>query len=143
MIYCNTEAVYTVLGCTAHTSRQERHSLRLANADHPTLLLNSYTKLEDVANLKHSSRPNPDGNPAVTMRTGYFQHASCWAKYERHEEYLRQIEDVRDFKDVLMYLRTLGKPLAVFSCPDWASTMLMSVFRYAGRETWHSMGVPC
>jgi vacuolar protein sorting-associated protein 11 len=33
------------------TDLQELYSLGLANADHPTLLLNTYTKLKDVSRL--------------------------------------------------------------------------------------------
>lgn len=111
------------------TYLQELHSVGLANADHTTLLLNTYTKLKDVSRLdsfiKTESRrksTNADGEDTdelpfdldtairVCRQAGYFEHASYLAKkYERHEDYLRiQIEDAGNFGDALVYLRRLG-----------------------------------
>ena len=107
----------------------------LANSDHTTLLLNTYTKLKDVARLDsfiktESKRSNlvaagTDGDYSekqqelpfdldtairVCRQAGYFDHASYLAKkYERHEDYLRiQIEDAGNYKLALAYLRRLG-----------------------------------
>lgn len=111
------------------TYLQELHSLGLANSDHTTLLLNTYTKLKDVSRLdnfiKTESRRstiNANGEETeelpfdletairVCRQAGYFDHASYLAKkYERHEDYLRiQIEDAGSYKEALMYLRRLG-----------------------------------
>jgi len=113
------------------TYLQELHSLGLANADHTTLLLNTYTKLKDVARLdsfiktesrRKSNNANGDEDEKdelpfdldtairVCRQAGYFEHASYLAKkYERHEDYLRiQIEDSGNFSDALVYLRKLG-----------------------------------
>jgi hypothetical protein len=109
------------------TYLQELHSLGLANSDHTTLLLNTYTKLKDVVRLdsfiKTESRRNSTGDGDTTelpfdletairvcRQAGYFEHASYLAKkYERHEDYLRiQIEDSENYKDALVYLRRLG-----------------------------------
>ena len=113
------------------TYLQELHSLGLANADHTTLLLNTYTKLKDVSRLdtfiKTESRRDTDANELpfdletairVCRQAGYFEHASYLArKYERHEEYLKiQIEDARNFGEALGYLRKLGAE-AVSSIP--------------------------
>lgn len=121
------------------TYLQELHSLGLANADHTTLLLNTYTKLKDVARLdsfiKTESRRksmNEDGEETnelpfdldtairVCRQAGYFDHASYLAKkYDRHEDYLRiQIEDAGNFRDALVYLRKLGPEAAslILSC---------------------------
>lgn len=103
---------------------QELHSLGLANSDHTTLLLNTYTKLKDVSRLdsfiKTESRRNSTDSDElpfdletairVCRQAGYFDHASYLAKkYERHEDYLRiQIEDAENYKDALLYLRKLG-----------------------------------
>jgi hypothetical protein len=101
------------------------HSLGLANSDHTTLLLNTYTKLKDVSRLDsfikaESHRPvsgDKDELPfdlqtaiRVCRQAGYFEHASYLAKkYERHEDYLRiQIEDAENYRDALSYLRRLG-----------------------------------
>jgi len=89
--------------------------------------LNTYTKLKDVTRLdsfiKTESRrksAEDDTNSElpfdldtairVCRQAGYFEHAIYLAKkYERHEDYLRiQIEDARNFRDALMYLRKLG-----------------------------------
>lgn len=116
------------------TYLQELHSLGLANADHTTLLLNTYTKLKDVSRLdsfiksaespaRHVKKGNDDDDELpfdldtairVCRQAGYFEHAAYLAKrYERHEDYLRiQIEDAENFRDALTYLRKLG-PAAV------------------------------
>ena len=114
------------------TYLQELHAQGLANSDHTTLLLNTYTKLKDVSRLdsfiktESKSRKkdsNVSGEPdaeelpfdletaiRVCRQAGYFDHAGYLAKkYERHEEYLRiQIEDAERYSDALAYLRKLG-----------------------------------
>lgn len=117
------------------TYLQELHARGLANSDHTTLLLNTYTKLRDVTRLDAfikstststtSSRlsstkareASADQLPfdletaiRVCRQAGYFEHAVYLAKkYERHDDYLRiQIEDVGNVKDALGYLRSLG-----------------------------------
>lgn len=106
----------------------------LANSDHTTLLLNTYTKLKDVARLDSFIRTESkrsdlaaagDGDFSekqqelpfdldtairVCRQAGYFDHASYLAKkYGRHEDYLRiQIEDAGNYKLALGYLRRLG-----------------------------------
>ncbi|KAK7684969.1 hypothetical protein QCA50_011804 [Cerrena zonata] len=80
---------------------QELHTQGLANSDHTTLLLNTYTKLKDVARLdsfiKTESKRSSEGDKnelpfdldtaiRVCRQAGYFDHASYLAKkYERHE----------------------------------------------------------
>lgn len=112
------------------TYLQELHSLGVANSDHTTLLLNTYTKLKDAARLdsfiKTESRRESSGAGSesgtdelpfdldtairVCRQAGYFEHASYLAKrWSRHEDYLRiQIEDTGNFNDALAYLRHLG-----------------------------------
>ncbi|KAF5383483.1 hypothetical protein D9757_006137 [Collybiopsis confluens] len=113
------------------TYLQELHTQGLANSDHTTLLLNTYTKLKDVSRLdsfikteSKSSRGDsraPDELPfdldtaiRVCRQAGYFEHAGYLAKkYERHEDYLRiQIEDAGKYSEALLYLRTLGMDAA-------------------------------
>ncbi|THH06272.1 hypothetical protein EW145_g4204 [Phellinidium pouzarii] len=108
------------------TFLQDLHSLGLANSDHTTLLLNTYTKLKDVARLdsfiKTESRPSSNGDTSadeppfdletairVCRQAGYFEHASYLAKkFKRHEDYLRiQVEDTANYKDALAYVRRL------------------------------------
>lgn len=98
----------------------------LANSDHTTLLLNTYTKLKDVARLdsfiKTEARPSSEGDMSrdeppfdldtairVCRQAGYFEHASYLAKkFKRHEDYLRiQVEDTGNYKDALAYVRRL------------------------------------
>ena len=77
------------------TYLQELHSLGLANSDHTTLLLNTYTKLKDVSRLdsfiKRESLRTTDGDKdelpfdldtaiRVCRQAGYFEHASYLAK---------------------------------------------------------------
>ncbi|KAG8904399.1 hypothetical protein FRB99_001821 [Tulasnella sp. 403] len=108
---------------------QELHSRGLANADHTTLLLNTYTKLKDVERLDsfvkteshkftgldgETSNEEPpfdlDTAIRVCRQASYFKHAAYLAKrYKRHEDYLRvQLEDEANYKDALEYLRDLG-----------------------------------
>lgn len=119
------------------TYLQELHSVGLANADHTTLLLNTYTKLKDVSRLesfiKTESKRDSDELPfdletaiRVCRQAGYFEHAGYLAqKYARHEDYLRiQIEDAGNFADALAYLRRLGPEavciyVALFSFSYW------------------------
>ena len=111
------------------TYLQDLHSVGLANADHTTLLLNTYTKLKDVSRLesfiKTESKRDSDELPfdletaiRVCRQAGYFEHAGYLAqKYERHEDYLRiQIEDAGNFGDALAYLRRLGPEAVCFLC---------------------------
>jgi hypothetical protein len=105
------------------TYLQELHALGLANADHTTLLLNTYTKLKDVARLdgfiKTEARRGADTDALpfdldtairVCRQAGYYTHAGYLAKrWARHEDYLRiQIEDAGNYRDALAYLRHLG-----------------------------------
>ena len=118
------------------------HSLGLANSDHTTLLLNTYTKLKDVSRLdsfiKTSSGATANGRERdelpfdletairVCRQAGYFSHASYLAKkYERHEDYLRiQIEDVGDYKGALAYMRVLGGGAAESNLARYGRAML-------------------
>ncbi|KAI0934915.1 hypothetical protein AcV5_006605 [Taiwanofungus camphoratus] len=124
------------------TYLQELHSLGLANADHTTLLLNTYTKLKDVTRLdsfikREAKRTTVDGERdelpfdldtaiRVCRQAGYFEHASYLAKkYERHEDYLRiQIEDAGNYKDALVYLRRLGTEAAEANLARYGRAML-------------------
>ncbi|OBZ69121.1 Vacuolar protein sorting-associated protein 11 [Grifola frondosa] len=124
------------------TYLQELHALGLANSDHTTLLLNTYTKLKDVARLdsfikREARRASADGEKdelpfdldtaiRVCRQAGYFEHASYLAKkYERHEDYLRiQIEDAANYKDALTYLRRLGAEAAESNLARYGRAML-------------------
>ncbi|KAM6500061.1 vacuolar membrane protein [Amanita muscaria] len=128
------------------TYLQELHSLGLANSDHTTLLLNTYTKLKDVSRLdsfikleskRSTNNANSDHQPdelpfdletaiRVCRQAGYFEHASYLAKkYERHEEYLRiQIEDAGNYKDALQYLRMLGTEAAESNLARYGRALL-------------------
>lgn len=137
------------------TYLQELHNLGMANADHTTLLLNTYTKLKDVARLdsfiKTESRRPLNGEKdsleekdelpfdldtaiRVCRQAGYFEHAGYLAKrWERHEDYLRiQVEDAGNFADALAYLRKLG-PQAV--CPFRPSCVLKNTDTGRRRNT--------
>ncbi|TFK62496.1 hypothetical protein BDN72DRAFT_964507 [Pluteus cervinus] len=126
------------------TYLQELHSLGLANADHTTLLLNTYTKLKDVARLdtfiKTESKRGADDESGdfpfdletairVCRQAGYYEHASYLAKkYGKHEAYLQiQIEDARNYRDALGYLRKLGPELAESNLARYGRAMLESL----------------
>ncbi|KAG8882014.1 hypothetical protein FRB97_008788 [Tulasnella sp. 331] len=123
---------------------QELHSRGLANADHTTLLLNTYTKLKDVARLdafiKHDHQKSKSNGDAgdddppfdvdtgirVCRQAGYFEHAVYLAKkYRRHEEYLRiQMEDAGNLKEALTYIRELGPEAAETNLVRYGRSML-------------------
>ncbi|KAG8961673.1 hypothetical protein FRC03_005081 [Tulasnella sp. 419] len=131
------------------TYLQELHSRGLANSDHTTLLLNTYTKLKDVSRLDnfiknaektHAQAQNGTGNAAelpfdletairVCRQAGYFDHAVYLAKkYERHDDYLKiQIEDAGHFKDALAYMRELGPEVAETNLARYGRSMLISL----------------
>ncbi|GJJ12060.1 hypothetical protein Clacol_006301 [Clathrus columnatus] len=137
------------------TYLQELHSLGLANSDHTTLLLNTYTKLKDVSRLdsfiKTESHRTVSGDPndlpfdlqtaiRVCRQAGYFEHASYLAKkYERHEDYLRiQVEDTENYADALDYVQKLGLEAAqnilirygralLEHLPDETTTLLINI----------------
>ncbi|KII88329.1 hypothetical protein PLICRDRAFT_688881 [Plicaturopsis crispa FD-325 SS-3] len=134
------------------TYLQELHSLGLANSDHTTLLLNTYTKLKDVARLDsfiktesrrpsshdhaHDNEKGTDELPfdletaiRVCRQAGYFDHAGYLAKkYERHEDYLRiQIEDAANYKEALIYIRRLGAESAESNLARYGRAMLESL----------------
>ncbi|KAI0086320.1 hypothetical protein BDY19DRAFT_894941 [Irpex rosettiformis] len=124
------------------TYLQELHNLGLANSDHTTLLLNTYTKLKDVARLDsfiktESRRTNGEDETEdlpfdldtairVCRQAGYFDHASYLAKkYDRHEDYLQiQIEDAGNYKDALAYLRRLGAEAAESNLARYGRALL-------------------
>lgn len=130
------------------TYLQELHTLGLANSDHTTLLLNTYTKLKDVSRLDtfiktESRRTHASGDGGATAelpfdldtairvcrQAGYFEHAAYLAKkYERHEDYLRiMIEDSGNFRDAGDYLRKLGAEAAESNLARYGRLMLHSL----------------
>ncbi|KAH7108049.1 hypothetical protein BKA62DRAFT_648793 [Auriculariales sp. MPI-PUGE-AT-0066] len=126
------------------TYLQELHARGLANSDHTTLLLNTYTKLKDVSRLdafikaeSHRGDSNDQDELPFDLETairvcrqaGYFEHASFLAKkYNRHEDYLRiQIEDAGNFKDALAYLKKLGPEEADGSIARYGRALLASM----------------
>ncbi|THH26500.1 hypothetical protein EUX98_g7688 [Antrodiella citrinella] len=127
------------------TYLQDLHALGLANSDHTTLLLNTYTKLKDVNRLDNfikteSRRSSANGEVdelpfdldtaiRVCRQAGYFEHASYLAKkYDRHEDYLQiQIEDASNYKDALAYLRRLGTGAAESNLARYGRAMLESL----------------
>ncbi|KAG2053203.1 hypothetical protein BDR06DRAFT_956764 [Suillus hirtellus] len=124
------------------TYLQELHALGLANADHTTLLLNTYTKLKDIGRLdslintesRRSGSAESNGDLLFDLDTairvcrqaGYFDHASYLAKrYKRHEEYLRvMIEDAGKYGEALTYLRHLGAVAAESNLARYGRAML-------------------
>ncbi|KAH8117125.1 hypothetical protein DFH11DRAFT_1579398 [Phellopilus nigrolimitatus] len=128
------------------TYLQDLHSLGLANSEHTTLLLNTYTKLKDVTRLdsfiKTEARPSSDGDVSkdeppfdletairVCRQAGYFEHASYLAKkYKRHEDYLRiQVEDAANYKDALAYVRRLDPEATENNLARYGRVMLANL----------------
>ncbi|KAJ3838462.1 hypothetical protein F5878DRAFT_652044 [Lentinula raphanica] len=128
------------------TYLQELHTRGLANSDHTTLLLNTYTKLKDVSRLdsfikteSKSTREEslaPDELPfdldtaiRVCRQAGYFDHAGYLAKkYDRHEDYLRiQIEDAGKYSEALSYLRQLGVDAAEGNLARYGRALLSNL----------------
>ncbi|KAJ4493796.1 hypothetical protein C8J55DRAFT_499827 [Lentinula edodes] len=128
------------------TYLQELHTQGLANSDHTTLLLNTYTKLKDVSRLdsfiKTESKYSREESIAsdelpfdldtairVCRQAGYFEHAGYLAKkYERHEDYLRiQIEDAGKYSEALFYLRKLGMDAAEGNLARYGRALLSNL----------------
>ncbi|KAG2739468.1 hypothetical protein P692DRAFT_201811507 [Suillus brevipes Sb2] len=136
----------TVPGCSAYTQSRylsaRVHALGLANADHTALLLNTYTKLKDIAHLdsfiktesRRSGAAESNGDLPFDLDTairvcrqaGYFDHASYLAKrYQRHEEYLKvMIEDAGKYGEALTYLRHLGAAAVESNLARYGRAML-------------------
>lgn len=107
---------------------QALHDTGNANADHTTLLLNCYTKLQDTAALDRFVRTPVVGADAaakrnalpfdletaisVCRRGGFFKHAAYLAEtYQHHEEYLSiKLRDEHNAAAAIAYLGAL--PLA-------------------------------
>ncbi|KAG8947308.1 hypothetical protein FRC04_010884 [Tulasnella sp. 424] len=120
---------------------QELHARSLANADHTTLLLNTYTKLKDIDRLdtfiKTESHKGDGQEPPFDLDTairvcrqaGYFEHASYLAKkYKRHEDYLRiQIEDAGSYQEALAYVKELGPETAEVNLARYGRAMLANL----------------
>ncbi|KAI5122199.1 hypothetical protein M0805_002688 [Coniferiporia weirii] len=128
------------------TYLQDLHSLGLANSEHTTLLLNTYTKLKDVARLdsfiKTESRPSSSSDASadeppfdletairVCRQAGYFEHAGYLAKkYKRHEDYLRiQVEDSANYRDALAYVRRLDPEATENNLARYGRVMLANL----------------
>jgi len=92
------------------------HHKKYANEDHTTLLLNCYTKLNDLAELNRFIRQpvlHYDSETAIKVcrQAGYYDNALHLAlKSQDHNSYLKiQIEDLRSYSEALDYIR--GLPL--------------------------------
>ena len=149
--------IFVVSNCIHNlvTYLQEFRSLGLPNANHTTLLLNTYTKLKDIVHLDSFIRDRKSGDDdtdelpfdpdiaiPVCPQAGYF-------KQERHEDYLRiQIEDARNFMDALMHLRKLdpevvSRWLFVFPSRLGEPNSDEHFPLHRQRNFWRSMGIPC
>ncbi|KAF8958023.1 hypothetical protein BDZ97DRAFT_2061922 [Flammula alnicola] len=105
---------------------QELHSLGLANADHTTLLLNTYTKLKYIARIDSFIKTE------IT--------AECQGRWRRlvgaairpcHRDSITETriktEDAGNFADALTYLRKLGPEAAENNLPRYGRAMLQSL----------------
>ncbi|KAH8825000.1 hypothetical protein DL96DRAFT_1817608 [Flagelloscypha sp. PMI_526] len=134
------------------TYLQELHNYGLANSDHTTLLLNTYTKLKDVTRLDSFIKTEARRSTAllainrmqggdqekedlpfdldtairVCRQAGYFDHAGWLAKkYHRHSEYLRiLVEDAGKYAEALAYIRKLGVDAAESNLARYGRAML-------------------
>jgi len=94
---------------------EKLHERGFANADHTTLLLNCYTKLEAAAKLDEFLRTNSSGDfdvdtaIKVCRQAKYYDHAlSLSKKFQKHEWFLKiQLEDKMQYKIALDYIADL------------------------------------
>ena len=94
---------------------EKLHEKGLASKDHTTLLLNCYTKLEDVAKLdefiKSEGEHQFDVETAVKFcrAAGYHEHAMYVSKKAgQHEWYLKiLLEDLGSYDEALDYISSL------------------------------------
>jgi len=96
---------------------EKLHERGFANADHTTLLLNCYTKLEAAAKLDEFLRTNSSGDfdvdtaIKVCRQAKYYDHAlSLSKKFKKHEWFLKiQLEDKKEYKIALDYIADLDQ----------------------------------
>jgi tetratricopeptide (TPR) repeat protein len=92
------------------------HDEGMAKSDHTTLLLNCYTKLQDEAKLEEfirQCRPESfDVEAAIRVcrQAGFHTHAvQLAAAHAQHNLYvLIQVEDLKKYKDALLYIEKLS-----------------------------------
>ncbi|KAG2108156.1 uncharacterized protein F5147DRAFT_773742 [Suillus discolor] len=108
------------------TYLQELDALGLANADHTTLLLNTYTKLKDVARLHSFIKTESRHSGAAESNSDLpFDLDTAIRRHKRHEEYLRVIiEDAGKYGEALVYLRHLGAAAAESNLARYGGAML-------------------
>ena len=93
---------------------QALHDSGLANSNHTTLLLNCYTKLNDLDSLNgfidSSDSFDVDNAIIVCRNSGFYQQAlGIASKFEQHDWYIKiQIEDLELFEEAISYLLDLS-----------------------------------
>ena len=121
---------------------QALHDIGEANADHTTLLLNCYTKLQDTDALDRFIRtPVSSEGPAaqqsslpfdletaisVCRRGGFFKHAAFLAeKYKHHSEYLSiKLRDEHKTTSAIAYISVLSPAEAEIYVHKYAGVLL-------------------
>lgn len=99
------------------TYLQALHEKGAANPNHTTLLLNCYTKLNDLESLNAfidtSEGFEIDTAIVVCRNGGYFPQAlGIASKFEQHDWYIRiQIEDLKLYDEAISYLSNLSPSL--------------------------------
>jgi hypothetical protein len=93
---------------------KELHHKKVATGDHTTLLLNCFTKLNDLPHLiefiEASDHYDPDTAIEVCRNSGYFQQAlQVASKFELHDWYVKiLVEDLQQYDDAISFLYTSG-----------------------------------
>ena len=122
------------------------HERNVATGDHTTLLINCFTKLNDLENLiefiEASSSYDADAAISVCRNSGYFQQALRIAsKFELHSWYIMVlVDDLRQYDDSVSYLGNLFGheltsslqkygPVLVKSKPSKMTKLLLSKFK--------------
>jgi tetratricopeptide (TPR) repeat protein len=106
-----------VLNLTSYL--QALHDNQLANGDHTTLLLNCYTKLNDLDHLNEfidvSDAFDSETAIVVCRNSGYHQQALRIAsKFEQHDWYIKLlVEDLNQLDSAISYLQDLDSALFI------------------------------
>lgn len=130
------------------------HTKGLATADHTTLLVHCYTKLNDKEKLQHFIRNESSYDVETVLKVcrqaGYYKDAATLAKNQgKHDWYLKiQLEDEKDYSEALRYIEyisqkdvsqaienllTHGKDL-VDSLPMETTNLLMKLCKFTDNQ---------
>ena len=113
------------------TYLKSMHDRNVATGDHTTLLLNCFTKLNDLENLiqfiEASSTYDPETAIIACRGSGYFQQALRIAsKFELHRWFIRiLVEDLHHFDEAVSYLYNLNQAMLSLTLTQYGQLLVL------------------